>query len=181
MANRHEIRLCGFGGQGIILAGFIVGQAAAVYEGKYSVFIQDYGPEARGGSCRADIVISDEPILYPYIDKPTILVAMSQAAYDKYFPQIRNDTIVAIDEDLVVPGDTEDKELLLMPARRIAEGLGRVAVANSAMIGYMTGKVGIISIDSMKQSIASSVPQNTDVLNLKAFEEGYNYAIGQGA
>jgi len=106
---------------------------------------------------------------------------MSQAAYDKYFPQTRNDTIVAIDEDLVVPGDTEGKELLLMPARRIAEGLGRIAVANSAMIGYMSGKVGIISIDSMKKSIVESVPPNTDALNLKAFEEGYNYAIGQGA
>ncbi|MBA7702391.1 hypothetical protein ES703_111158 [subsurface metagenome] len=103
MANRHEIRLCGYGGQGIILAGYIVGQAASIFDGKNTTFIQDYGPEARGGACRADVVISDERVLYPYINAPSVLVAMSQQAYDKYCPRNHRDALVIIDNDLVKP------------------------------------------------------------------------------
>jgi len=173
MAERHEIRLCGFGGQGIILAGYIIGQAVTVYQGKNAVFIQDYGPEARGGACRADVVISDEAVLYPYIEEPSILVAMSQEAHEKYFPHRREDTLVIIDEDLVVPGETGDTRLVTMPARRIAEELGRVAVANVAMLGFFTATTNVLSMDAMKQSILASVPKGTEELNMNAFEKGY--------
>lgn len=181
MANRHEIRLCGYGGQGIILAGYIVGQAASVYEGKNAVFIQDYGPEARGGACRADVVISDEPVLYPYIDTPSILVSMSQAAYDKYFPGTREDTLVIIDEELVTAEKGSGRRLLEMPARRIAEEVGRVAVANAAMLGFLTAATGVLSADAMKKSILASVPKGTEELNLNAFEQGYAHAQQSGA
>ena len=180
MTNRHEIRLCGYGGQGIILAGYIIGQAAAIYDGKNSVFIQDYGPEARGGACRADVIISDEPVLYPYIDAPSILVAMSQAAYDKYFPGKRGDTLVIIDHDLVTPEKTNGNRLLTMPARQIAEELGRIAVANVAMLGFLTAATDILSTDAMKRSVLASVPRNTEELNLNAFEQGYAYAQKSG-
>jgi 2-oxoglutarate ferredoxin oxidoreductase subunit gamma len=173
MAERHEIRLCGYGGQGIILAGYIVGQAATVYQGKNAVFIQDYGPEARGGACRADVVISDSVVLYPYIVKPTILVAMSQEAYDKYSPSRRDDTLMIIDEDLVIPGETGDTRLMHMPARRIAEEMGRVAVANVAMLGFFTAATKVISAEAMKKSILASVPKGTEELNMNAFEQGY--------
>ena len=176
MTIRHEIRLCGFGGQGIILAGFIIGQAASVHEGKNAVFIQDYGPEARGGACRADVVISDKPVLYPYIETPTILVAMSQEAYDKYSPRKREDTLVIIDQDLVKPGETEDNRLLTMPAWRIAEELRRVAVANVAMLGFFTAASGIITPDAMKKSVLAAVPKGTEKLNMNAFEQGYAQA-----
>ena len=176
MTIRHEIRLCGFGGQGIILAGFIIGQAASVHEGKNAVFIQDYGPEARGGACRADVVISDKPVLYPYIETPTILVAMSQEAYEKYFPSRREDTLVIIDQDLVTPGETEGTRLLKMPAWQIAEELRRVAVANVAMLGFFTAASGIISPDAMKKSVLAAVPKGTEELNMNAFEQGYAQA-----
>lgn len=173
MPGNYEIRLCGFGGQGIILAGFIIGQAATVYEHRNAVFIQDYGPEARGGACRADVVISDKPVLYPYIDKPGILVAMSQEAYEKYIPRVRKDTFVIIDEDLVVPGKGSTIAPVPMPARRIALELGRLAVANVAMLGFFTAVTKALTVDAMKESILSSVPKNTGKLNMSAFEEGY--------
>ena len=177
MQNRHEIRLSGYGGQGIILAGYIVGQAASIYEGKNAVFIQDYGPEARGGACRADVVISDAPVRYPYIDKPSTLVAMSQQAYDKYFPKRSQDTLVIIEEELVKPGEIEGNRLLAVPPRRIASELGRVAVANVVMLGLLTAATNIVSAEAMKKSILSSVPKNTEELNLKAFEQGYAYGL----
>ncbi len=176
MAKRDEIRLCGFGGQGIILAGYIIGQAASVFEHKNSVLIQDYGPEARGGACRADVVISDERVLYPYIDAPSILVAMSQEAYNKYHPQNHQDALVIIDQGLVTPEEITGKRLLTIPARGIAEELGRVAVANIVMLGFFTAITNVVSIDAVKQSILNSVPKNTEELNLKAFERGYAYA-----
>lgn len=181
MTSNYEIRLCGFGGQGIILAGFIIGQAATVYEHHHAVFIQDYGPEARGGTCRADVIISDEPVLYPYIETPGVLVAMSQEAYQKYIPQIRKDTQIIIDEDLVKPEMDNTRRLIPMPARRIAVELGRLAVANVVMLGFFTAITKALSIDAMKESVLASVPKNTGKLNLTAFEEGYASALKLGA
>jgi 2-oxoglutarate ferredoxin oxidoreductase subunit gamma len=177
MVNKHEIRLCGFGGQGIILAGYIIGQAATVYEGINAVFTQDYGPEARGGACRADVIISEEAVRYPYIYAPSILVAMSQAAYDKYIVGLREDALVVIDEDLVTPTDTVKNRLLTAPATRIAGELGRVAVANVVMMGFLTAATDVLSRDAMKKSILSSVPPGTEDLNTKAFERGFEYAM----
>ncbi len=176
MANNHEIRLCGFGGQGIVLAGYIIGQAATVYEGINAVFTQDYGPEARGGACRADVIISEEPVRYPYIDTPSIMVAMSQAAYDKYIGGVREDTLVIIDEDLVRPTGTVSNRLLMIPASRIAEELGRVAVANVVMMGFLTAATDVLSKDAMRKSILASVPLGTEDLNTNAFERGFDYA-----
>ena len=181
MTSNYEIRLCGFGGQGIILAGFIIGQAATVYEHRHAVFIQDYGPEARGGTCRADVIISDEPVLYPYIATPGVLVAMSQEAYQKYIPQIRKDTQIIIDEDLVKPELDNTRKLIPMPARRIAVELGRLAVANVVMLGFFTAITKALSTDAMKESVLASVPKNTGKLNMTAFEEGYASALKLGA
>ena len=175
MANRHEIRLCGRGGQGIILAGHITGQAAAIFERKETTLIQDYGPEARGGACRADVVISDERVLYPYINAPSVLVAMSQQAYDKYCPRNREDTLVIIDQDLVKPRSMRGKRLLAIPSRRIAEELGRMTVANVVMLGFLTAVTNVVSPEAMKDSIRVSAPQGTEELNTKAFERGYAY------
>jgi 2-oxoglutarate ferredoxin oxidoreductase subunit gamma len=175
MSSKYEIRLCGYGGQGIILAGFIIGQAAVVYENKQAIFIQDYGPEARGGACRADIIIADDPIPYPYIDAPSALIAMSQEAYHKYIHKVREDTAVIVDEDLVVPYQDLRKPAT-MPARKIAEELGRVAVANVVMLGFLTAKINIISVDAMKKSILASIPKGTEKLNMDAFERGFTSA-----
>jgi len=177
MANRHEIRLCGRGGQGVILAGHITGQAASVFEHKNTTLIQDYGPEARGGACRADVVISDERVLYPYINAPSVLVAMSQQAYDKYCPRNREDTLVIIDQDLVKPRAMRGKRLLAIPSRRIAEELGRITVANVVMLGFFTAVTDVVSAKAMKDSILVSAPKGTEGLNTKAFERGYAYGL----
>lgn len=177
MANRNEIRLSGYGGQGIILAGYILGQAAAIFEQKFAVFIQDYGPEARGGACRADVVVSDTPVLYPYIVAPSVLVTLSQQAYDKYVTKELRDTLIIIDEDLVKPSDMEGTRLLAVPPRRIAEELGRVGVTNVVMLGLLTAATEIVSVEAMKKSILDAVPKNTEELNLKAFESGFTYCM----
>jgi len=178
MAERQELRICGYGGQGIILAGYIVGQAVSIFEPRCATFIRDYGPEARGGACRADVVISDESVSYPYITAPSVLVAMSQQAYDRYQSQSRADTLVIIDEDLVKPQPSGNR-LLSVPARRIAEELGRVAVANVVMLGFLTAVTDLVTVESMKQSLLAAVPKGTEALNTKAFEKGYSYGLGK--
>ena len=176
MANREEIRLCGYGGQGIILAGHIIGQAAAIFEHKYATYIRDYGPEARGGTCRADVVISDKEVIYPYISAPSVLVAMSQQAYDKYHVENHEDALVVIDEDLVKPVPNKNR-VLVIPARRIAEGLGGVMVANIVMLGFLTAVTDIATADSVKKSLLAAVPKGTEELNMKAFDKGYSYGL----
>ena len=176
MADKHEIRLCGFGGQGIILAGYIIGQAATIYEGVNAVFTQDYGPEARGGACRADVIISDQPVNYPYVEHPSVMVALSQAGYDKYYRDISPDTLVIVDEDLVTPDRTMGNQLLTVPAWRLAGELGRVAVANVVMLGFFAGVTDVISPDAIKNSILASVPKGTEELNTNAFERGFAHA-----
>ena len=177
MAKRREIRLSGFGGQGIILAGHIIGQAAAIFEDKNAVLIQDYGPEARGGACRADVVVSDDPVLYPYIIAPSVLVAMSQEAYNKYHDENRRDALVIIDEDLVKAKKPRDGELLTIPAVRMAEELGRVTVANVVMLGFFAAVTDVVSLDAIKKAMLASVPKDTEELNLKAVERGYAYGL----
>jgi 2-oxoglutarate ferredoxin oxidoreductase subunit gamma len=175
MTERHEIRLSGSGGQGIILAGYLVAQAAAIFEHKNAVLIQDYGPEARGGSCRADVVVSEDRVLYPYIDSPSVLIAMSQQAFDKYTPDNRQDATVIIDRDLVHIGKFKGSRLLSVPARGIAEEIGRPAVANVVMLGFFTAVTNIVSLEAMKQSLLASVLKNAEEINLAALERGYEY------
>ena len=179
ITNRLEIRLCGYGGQGIILAGYILGQAASIFEQKNVVFIQDYGPEARGGACRADVVISNAMVHYPYIDLPSIRVAMSQQAFDKYCPADFSEALVIIDEGLVKPREMKGNRLLAVPPRLIAEELGRVAVANVVMLGLFTAVTNVVSAEAMKKSILLSVPKSTEELNLEAFERGHTYGLEQ--
>ncbi len=173
--SREEIVIGGFGGQGIILAGFIVGQAAAIFDNKDATFTQDYGPEARGGACRAQIVISDTPVSYPYVEKPSVLVVMSQEAYAKYSPALPKNAPLLIDEELVKPDKPKDGRIYSIPSTRIARELGRPAVANIVMLGFLTAISKIVSVNSMKKSLLQSVPKGTEELNTKAFEQGYSY------
>ncbi len=171
--NRTEVRLSGFGGQGIILAGFIVGQAASIYDGKNATFTQAYGPEARGGSCSAQVVITDEPGAYPYVSNPSVVVAMSQESYAKYAAQVGDDVQVIIDEDLVKPEKSQKNRILAVPATRIAQELGRSAVANIVMLGFLAAVTDIASTEAMKKSVLDSVPKGTEALNTSAFDRGY--------
>jgi len=132
MAKR-EIRFSGFGGQGVILAGYVLGKAATIYDGREAVFTQNYGPASRGGACRADVVVSDEPVDYPKVTDPDVMVVMSQEAYATYAAQRSSDCLLLIDEDLVTANNGEGR-IRCIPATRIAEGLGRRIVANMVML-----------------------------------------------
>ncbi|MDD5092753.1 MAG: 2-oxoacid:acceptor oxidoreductase family protein [Dehalococcoidia bacterium] len=177
--SRTEIRLSGFGGQGIILAGNIVGQAAAIYDGRHATFTQAYGPEARGGACSAQVVISDEPGGYPYIENPAVVVAMSPEAYTKYAANVGDDITVIIDDGLVKPNKSQESRILKVPATRIAEELGRSAVANIVMLGFLASVIDTVSVDALKKSVLDSVPKGTEELNMKAFERGYAHGKEQ--
>lgn len=173
---RTELRVTGFGGQGIILAGYIIGKAAAVYDGKHSTMVQAYGPEARGSACSAQVIIDNEPVLYPYIRNMEILLALSQEGFDKFAPQLGKNGILLYDQDLVeFDKAPKVKVLKPVPATRIAEDLGRVMVANIAMLGFFTAQTDVISAEAMKKAILASVPKGTGELNTNAFERGFQY------
>jgi 2-oxoglutarate ferredoxin oxidoreductase subunit gamma len=172
--SRDEIIIGGLGGQGIILAGYILGKAAALFDGRNATHIQDYGPEARGGACQTQVVVSDNAISYPYIDNPSILAVMSQGAYEKCAPNMRMDTMLLVDEDLVKVNKSRKTRLFIIPATRIAQELGRVAVANIVMLGFITAITKVVSVEAMKRAVIESVPKGTEELNMKAFDRGYS-------
>jgi len=176
MIDKQEVRLAGFGGQGIILSGHILGKAAALFEKKNAVFTQSYGPEARGGSCSADVVISDQVIHYPKVGEPHVLVLMSQGAWTTYGGSLRPGGVLILDRDLVtLPEDPSGVTVYRVPATRIAEGMGRKIVANIVMLGAVAALGGIVSYESMKQSVLASIPPGTEELNVSAFDKGYEY------
>ncbi len=176
--SRQEVRLSGFGGQGIILAGEIMGKAAAIYDGKHATFTQSYGPEARGGACAAEIVIDTHPVHYPHILDPEVLVVMSQGAYTRYVPEFRRDGLLIIDTDLV---ETDQRagglQTLSIPATRIAEQVGRKLVANIVMLGFLAAVTELVSVDALREAVLSSIPKGTEELNRKAFEAGLEHGL----
>jgi 2-oxoglutarate ferredoxin oxidoreductase subunit gamma len=173
---KTEIRLAGFGGQGIVLAGHILGKAASLYEHLNAVFTQSYGPEARGGACSADVILSGGEIYYPRVSCPQVLVLMSEEAKHTYGGLMANQAKVLIDEDLVkLDSVPEGSRLFKIPATRLAEKLGRKIVANIVMLGFITSVTEVVSYDSMKKSLFDSIPRGTEELNLKAFEKGFEY------
>ncbi len=177
---RFELRAAGQGGQGIILIGIVLGTAASVYAGKWASQTQSYGPEARGGACKSEVVISDEEIDYPLVDEPHIVAIMSQEAYDKYAHSIRDDGILLLDPDMVTNvKPMKNPKVLMVPATRMAELLGRKMVANMVMVGAITAVTTLLDLDSVKDAIAKNVPRGTEGLNLQAFMDGYEYAKGQ--
>ena len=174
--KRTEIRLSGAGGQGIVLAGQILGQAASLYEkGRSATFTQSYGPEARGGSCSAEVVISDESVGYPYVIRPQVLVIMSQEAFNKYTPNLSSETLVIIDQDLVKPDPANNLKILSIPATNLARDMGRVVVANIIMLGFVAAVSDVVSAKAIKESILANVPEGTGEFNIKAFTTGYEY------
>jgi len=175
-----EIRVSGLGGQGIILAGFIIGKAASIFDGKEATMAQAYGPEARGSACSSQVIISDAPIHFPYVTESAILVAMSQEAHDKFIDEVTPGGMVLIDETLVTPGNLPEGTLLYkVPATQIAEDLGRKIIANIVMIGFFAACAGVIDREAMRKAVADSVPSAAVDLNMKAFDQGYEHGQKQ--
>ena len=176
--DRLEIRLSGFGGQGIIRSGEIVGKAAVLYDGRFATFTQSYGPESRGGACAAQVVIADDPVelSYPHVIDPSILIIMSQGAYNKYVPDFRRDGLLIVDEDLAELDEAaEGVQVLKVPATRMAEELGRRIVANVVMLGFVAAVTDIASPEALKKAVLDSVPKGTEELNKNAFKAGFKY------
>lgn len=172
-----EIRIAGFGGQGVVLSGQILGQAASILDGGYATLTQSYGPEARGGSCAAEVVVSDKPIGYPYVRNPDILIVLSQEAYTKYAQSLSPDSLMIIDPDLVKPDPSQTPEPVAVPASRMARELGRVVVANIIMLGFLAAVSDVLSLEALKNSVLTSVPKGTEEFNSKAFDMGYRFGL----
>ncbi|MCX6151076.1 MAG: 2-oxoacid:acceptor oxidoreductase family protein [Ignavibacteriales bacterium] len=173
---RTEIKIGGFGGQGVILSGYIIGRAASIYDNKHSTMIQSFGPEARGSSCSAQIIVDQKPIDYPYITSPSIMIVMSQEAYTKFSPELAPGGILITEEELVNPLNLrKDLKHFSIPATRIAEELGKKMVLNIIMMGFATAVTNIIDKDAMRKAVEVSVPKGTVELNLEAFDKGYLY------
>jgi len=173
-----KVRIAGFGGQGVILGGMIMGKAACLYEGRHSTMIQSFGPEARGGACSAQVIVSREPIMYPYIKKSDVLVVMSQEAYRIFAPQIKPGGKLLYEEDLVELRDPPaDVTCYGIPATRFAEEIRSKILLNIVMLGFFSAVTGIIELEAMKSSIKHSVPRGTEQFNLRAFDRGYDHGM----
>jgi 2-oxoglutarate ferredoxin oxidoreductase subunit gamma len=174
----NEIRFSGFGGQGIIRLGLIAGKAISLFGSRQATMTQSFGPEARGSACSSQLVVSDDRVLYPYITRPEILVAMSQEAYDKYEPELREDGLLVIDSDLVKPSPPRGKiKVYSVPSTRFAEELGNRIIANLVMLGFFTAVTGIAPPDAIKKALPGLVPARVMDLNLRGFDRGYQYGV----
>lgn len=174
--SRTEIKIGGFGGQGVILSGYIIGRAASIYDNNHATMIQAFGPEARGSACSSQIILSPEPIAYPYLTTPGIMIVMSQEAYTKFTPELASGGTLITEEELVSPHNLrKDLKHYSIPATRIAEELGKRMVLNIVMMGFMTAVTRIVGKEAMEKAVKVSVPKGTEELNLNAFERGYEY------
>jgi Pyruvate/2-oxoacid:ferredoxin oxidoreductase gamma subunit len=172
---RTEVQLGGFGGQGIISAGRIIGQAAAIYDKLEACFTQSYGPEARGGAAGSQVVIASDPIHHPHLIQPTSMIIMSQGAYSKYVPTLAPGGRLLIDDGLVTlpPDHRTDIQTYGIPATEIAERAGNNRAANTVMLGFWAALDGAVSREALRQAVAESVPAKAIDLNMEVFEVGY--------
>ncbi len=181
--SRYELRFSGSGGQGLITAGIIMAKAASIYEGKQAVQSQSYGPEARGGSSKSEVIISDGPIDYPKATTVDALLAMTQEACDKYTHDLKEGGILLVDSDLVTKLPTKGNfKVVSFPIINAAKtDVGREIVANIVALGAMVALTGQISRENAEKAVLSSVPEAFIELNKKAFSIGYEKALAASA
>ena len=173
---RLEIRVAGFGGQGIISAGLMLAVAASIHDNRNAVQTRSYGPESRGGACKSEVVISDGEIDFPRVTEPDVLIVMSQEAYNIYVDNVKKGGTLLLDSDLVPKEKaTPHIRVFRVPATKIAENVGKTLVANVVMLGALTSITNLVSVESIKKSVFSNIPKGTKKLNLAAFKRGYDY------
>jgi 2-oxoglutarate ferredoxin oxidoreductase subunit gamma len=174
----NEVRLSGFGGQGIILSGYILGKAVSIYDHRNATLMQSYGPESRGGAAACEVVASDERIDYPKVGTPNVVVALSQEAYTKYGHDLAPGGTLIVEADLVRnPVAPEGCRMFVLPATRMAEELGRKIVANMVMLGFVAAATEVAQAESFREAIRTTVPPGTEALNLRAFQKGYEHYV----
>jgi 2-oxoglutarate ferredoxin oxidoreductase subunit gamma len=174
-----EIRIAGFGGQGVIMCAQVIGRAASIVENGFATMTQNFGPEARGGACSAQLILSPTPILYPYVAKPDLMVLMSQEAFVKFHRDIRPGGTLIVEQELVRVQDVSvpDVKVFAIPATRIAEGLGKKMVLNIVMTGFFGAISGVLKRESLRKAVEDSVPAAFAELNRTAFDAGYDYGL----
>lgn len=168
---RKEIRFGGFGGQGIVTMGIILARAAALHDDLQATQTQSYGPEARGGASRSEVIISDQAIYYPKLQRPEIFVCMSQQALDKYIKDLRG---MLIYDSSLIKNVPQGVELYGIPATLLAKKeLGKTIVANIIMLGALVQISGVVTRGALKEAVLESVPKGTEELNTSALELGF--------
>ena len=174
--SKMELRLAGSGGQGVILASVILAEAA-IQSGKYTAQSQSYGPEARGGACKAETLISDDPIGFTKVQQPTFLMALTQKALDTYTRALPENCLVLVDEGLTVPENLNGHRVLRLPILRTAkETVGRAQTANVLAVGCINALLGITDMETLKKAASLHIPRGTEEINLKALAEGVKLA-----
>lgn len=173
--ERIEIRLAGEGGQGMILAGIILAEAAAIYDSKNAIQTQSYGPEARGGASKAEVVIAEGEIDHPEVITADVLVALSQEACDKYAHNLKKNGLLIIDEENV--GRVPFSGAIKIPIARLAqEASGKSITANVVALGVLVGLTGVVTRQAIEKAVAARAPKGTEAMNRAALEAGFNAA-----
>jgi 2-oxoglutarate ferredoxin oxidoreductase subunit gamma len=173
--HRIEVRLAGSGGQGLILAGLVLAEAAGVYEGREVAMSQSYGPEARGGASKAEVIISDQSIDYPLCTHVDLFLALNQEAADAYSWDLRPDAIILLDADLVSHPPTS--RALALPFTAVARDmLKKKMVANVVALGAISELSGVVSRRALEKALLARVPKGTEALNKKALALGAKLA-----
>jgi 2-oxoglutarate ferredoxin oxidoreductase subunit gamma len=174
---RYEIRLSGAGGQGMILAGVILAEAAAIYDEKNATQSQSYGPEARGGASKSEVIISDEDIDYPKATNIDLLLALTQEAYDKYVVDLKENAILIVDSFRVTTCPDGKFKLFKLPILKTAEEkVGKVIVANIVALGAIVAISDIVTKSSIESAVLARVPRGTEELNRRALQAGMKIA-----
>ncbi len=182
MSQIKQALICGYGGQGIVLAGTILGQAA-FNDGKWVGGTNSYGAASRGGACRSEVVISGQPIIFPYVIEVDVLIAMYQTAYDKYIGDVRREGgVVVYDDRFVAPCKVDGIRQVPVPATRTAlEELKSELVANVVMLGAVVEITGLVTKDALRSAVAETVAERLRELDLKAVEAGFRLGSGKSA
>jgi 2-oxoglutarate ferredoxin oxidoreductase subunit gamma len=181
MGFRYELRLSGAGGQGLLLAGKIIAEAAAIYDGRKATQAQSYGPEARGGASKSDVVISDEDIDYPRATNLDLLLALTQESVDAYADDVKDDGIVLVDSALVEKIPRGEYRVFEVPIAKTArDEVGRGGTANLVAVGIIAGLLDVVTPSAVESAIRARVPRGTEDVNIKAFRVGFDLAKGLG-
>ena len=176
MKGRVEVRLAGEGGQGLILAGVILAEAAAVHDGLRATQTQSYGPEARGGASKSEVVIGDEEIDYPKVLEADYLLAMSQEACDRYVSNVKRDGMLIVDS-IHVTRLPLGRPAIQAPITQVAEeATGRRITANVVALGVLVGLSNVVSRAALEAAVRARAPRGTEDLNLKALAAGFAWA-----
>ncbi len=172
--DRYDVRLSGSGGQGLILAGKILAEAAAIYDGRNAVQTQSYGPEARGGASKAEVVIKDGEIDYPKAMDLDLLLSLTQESCTKFSGDLKDDGILIVDSDMVKEPPKGSYKLYSAPITAIAaKKIGKVVVTNIVALGILSRIAGVVTEESMRKAILARVPKGTEEVNMRAFDEGW--------